>query len=99
MAADYDDLRPEIKEAQEQSLEALQTASAPGSVSAVLELEGSDEPDTSVPAGEIVAEELVVGVVPQGADDFICSSCFLIPHRSQIARKKDGQLYCTDCEA
>lgn len=99
MAADYDDLRPEVKEAQEQSLEALQTANAPDPVSAVLELEGSDELDTGVPAGEIVAEELVVDVIPQRADEFICSSCFLIHHRSLIARKKDGQLYCIECEA
>ncbi|MFP5311720.1 MAG: DUF4193 family protein, partial [Actinomycetes bacterium] len=25
-------------------------------------------------------------------------SCFLVRHRSQIARQKDGHSYCIDCE-
>lgn len=99
MATDYDDLRPEVKEAQEQSLEALQTASTPGAMSAVLEVEESEDTAAGAPAGEIIAEELVVQVVPQGADEFTCSSCFLVHHRSQIAREQDGRFYCTECEA
>ncbi|MBT2588562.1 DUF4193 domain-containing protein [Arthrobacter sp. ISL-95] len=98
MATDYDDLRPEVKEAQEQSLEALQTANAPTAKSAVVELEESDEPDTA-PAGEIITEELIVEVVPPRQDEFTCSSCFLVHHHSQIAREHDGMLYCTECEA
>ena len=98
MATDYDDLRPEVKEAQEQSLEALQTASAPTAMTAVLEVEESDEPNSSTPAGEFIAEELVVAVVPPQEDEFTCSSCFLVHHRSQIAREKGGQYYCTECE-
>ncbi|GGI02774.1 DUF4193 domain-containing protein [Arthrobacter liuii] len=99
MATDYDDLRPEVKEAQEQSLEALQTANTPGPVSATLELDEGDALDSDVPAGEIIAEELVVDVIPQRADEFTCSSCFLIRHRSQSARETNGKLYCTECEA
>ncbi|MFH5879334.1 DUF4193 family protein [Arthrobacter sp. NA-172] len=99
MAADYDDLRPEVKEAQERSLEAVQSANAPTPMRAVLEVEGSDDLDTEGPGGEIVAEELVINVVPQGRDEFTCSSCFLVRHRSQIARERGGNLYCTECEA
>ncbi|MFJ4210775.1 DUF4193 domain-containing protein [Paenarthrobacter sp. NPDC089675] len=98
MATDYDDLRPEVKEAQEQSLEALQTAKAPTAMTAVLEVEESDEPDSSTPAGEFIAEELIVNVIPPQEDEFTCSSCFLVHHRSQIAREKDGLAYCTECE-
>ena len=97
MATDYDDLRPEVKEAQEQSLEALQSTSTPSAAKATLEVEESDELDSSVPGGEFVFEELIVDVVPQGADEFTCSSCFLVHHRSQIARERAGKLYCTEC--
>ncbi|MCY1159640.1 MAG: hypothetical protein MOP51_2693, partial [Citricoccus sp.] len=32
------------------------------------------------------------------ADEFTCASCFLVRHRSQVAKEKNGMLYCTDCE-
>ncbi|BCW61653.1 DUF4193 domain-containing protein [Paenarthrobacter sp. MSM-2-10-13] len=98
MAADYDELRTDVKENQEQSLQALQSASAPTAKSVVLELDETDGLDASGPGGEIVAEELVIQVIPQANDEFTCHSCFLVRHRSQIAREKDGVAYCTDCE-
>ena len=42
-------------------------------------------------------EELTVRVVPKQADEFVCSSCFLVHHHSQLALRKDGQQFCTDC--
>jgi hypothetical protein len=27
-----------------------------------------------------------------------CMSCFLVHHRSQLAREKDGKKYCIECE-
>ncbi|RYJ06997.1 MAG: DUF4193 domain-containing protein, partial [Actinomycetales bacterium] len=43
-------------------------------------------------------EELAVQVVPKKQDEFTCSSCFLVHHRSQLAEeKKNGQLICRDC--
>ncbi|HWG93173.1 MAG TPA: DUF4193 family protein, partial [Mycobacteriales bacterium] len=30
-------------------------------------------------------------------DEFTCSSCFLVHHRSQLASEKDGRLICTEC--
>lgn len=98
MATDYDELRTDVKESQEDSLQALQSASAPTAKSVVLELDETDGLDSSGPGGEIVAEELIVQVIPQGDDEFTCYSCFLVRHRSQIARQKDGVAYCTDCE-
>ncbi|MDQ0768002.1 hypothetical protein QF031_000751 [Pseudarthrobacter defluvii] len=100
MAADYDELRTEVKETQERSLEALKSANAPDARSVVRELDAPDDAEeVGIPGGEIVAEELTVQVVPAAEDEFTCSSCFLVRHRSQIAREKDGQLYCSDCEA
>ncbi len=99
MASDYDEVRPEVKESQERSLEDLQTANAPDARSVVTELEESDAFDEGLtPGGEIVSEELIVQVIPQGRDEFTCSSCFLVRHRSQLARESDGHSYCIECE-
>ncbi len=99
MATDYDELRTDVKESQDKSLEALQSANAPDALSVVHELDAPDDVDgLGVPGGEIVAEELIVQVVPQAADEFICHSCFLVRHRSQMVRERDGHGYCFECE-
>lgn len=99
MAADYDEVRSDVKESQDRSLEALKSANAPDARSVVTELDEADAFDEALtPGGEIVSEELIVQVVPQGADEFTCASCFLVRHRSQLAREKNGQSYCIECE-
>ena len=99
MATDYDEVRSDVKESQDSSLEALQSANAPDARSVVRELDESDAlDDTMTPGGEFVAEELLVQVIPQAEDEFTCYSCFLVRHRSQIAREKNGHKYCVDCE-
>ncbi len=98
MATDYDELRTDVKESQENSLEALQSSQTPDAKSVALELDETDVLDGLTPGGEFIAEELIVQVVPQADDEFTCWSCFLVRHRSQVARQKDGYSYCTDCE-
>lgn len=99
VATDYDEVRSDVKESQDRSLEALQSANAPDARSVVRELDEADSLDGAmIPGGEIVAEELTVQVIPQASDEFTCYSCFLVRHRSQIAREKNGHAYCVDCE-
>ncbi|WP_369744489.1 DUF4193 domain-containing protein [Paenarthrobacter sp. AMU7] len=98
MAADYDEVRSDVKESQESSLDDVKSANAPDARSVVLELDQADGLDQEGPGGEIIAEELVVQVIPPAADEFTCFSCFLVRHRSQIAREKDGHAYCVECE-
>ncbi|MCU1554530.1 MAG: hypothetical protein JWM13_2016 [Arthrobacter sp.] len=65
----------------------------------VRELDEADAMDVAaVPGREFVMEELVVEVVPQTKDEFTCYSCFIVRHRSQIAREKNGHKYCVECE-
>jgi hypothetical protein len=100
VATDYDEVRSDVKESQERSLEALQSANAPDARSVVSELEETDALDTGLtPGGEIVSEELIVQVIPQAADEFTCYSCFLVKHRSQLAREQDGHSYCLECDS
>lgn len=98
VAADYDEVRSDVKESQESSLDALKSANAPDARSVVLELDQADGLDQEGPGGEIIAEELIVQVIPPAADEFTCFSCFLVRHRSQMAREKDGHAYCVECE-
>jgi hypothetical protein len=99
MATDYDEPRSDVRESQNSSLEALQSANAPDARSVVRELDEADDLDVlNVPGGEFVAEELTVQVIPQKEDEFTCYSCFLVRHRSQLAREKNGHAYCAECE-
>jgi len=61
MATDYDEVRSDVKESQDSSLEALKSASAPDARSVVTELDEADALDEGLtPGGEIVSEELIV---------------------------------------
>jgi Domain of unknown function (DUF4193) len=99
VAADYDEVRSDVKETQERSLEDLQSANAPDARSVVKELDEADALDEGLtPGGEIISDELIVQVIPQAADEFTCYSCFLVRHRSQLARENNGHSYCIECE-
>ncbi|HKU11696.1 MAG TPA: DUF4193 family protein [Sinomonas sp.] len=98
MAADYDELRPDVRESQEDSLEAVKSANAPDARSVVRDLDGDDLDEDGLAGGEILDAELTVRLVPQGEDEFVCQSCFLVRHRSQIARVDGADAYCADCE-
>ncbi len=60
-----------------------------------------DEPDVvesyELPGADLSDEELIVRVVPKQHDEFTCSSCFLVHHRSRLARGRNGDSICTDC--
>ncbi len=99
MATDYDEPRNDVKESQETSLQALQSAGAQDARSVVRELDEADVSDGfTLPDADLSGEELLISVIPQADDEFTCFSCFLVRHRSQIAKEKNGHVYCTDCE-
>jgi hypothetical protein len=83
MATDYDAPRKTEEESPAESLEALQASRGSGAQTAVIDI---DENDTAE------------GIVPEQSDEFTCSSCFLVRHRSQIALEKNGLKYCRECE-
>lgn len=101
MATDYDaPRRGEVDELGEDSLEELKARRAEAQSGSIdvdetelaesLELPGADLSGLS-------GEELTVKVLPKQADEFTCSSCFLVHHRSRLAREKNGQYLCRDC--
>jgi len=50
-----------------------------------------------LPGADVSGEELSVTVIPQRADEFTCSSCFLVQHRSRLRISSSGLQICADC--
>ncbi|MDJ0358100.1 DUF4193 domain-containing protein [Paenarthrobacter sp. PH39-S1] len=98
MATDYDAPRNKDDDNGTESLQALQVQRG-GAQTAHIDVEDSDTAEgIDLPGADLSGEELVVQVIPAQDDEFTCSSCFLVRHRSQVAREKNGKLYCRDCE-
>ncbi len=36
-------------------------------------------------------------VIPKQADEFTCTSCFLVQHRTRLAPASGGRTICVDC--
>ena len=101
MATDYDaPRRSEADELAEDSLEELK-ARRDQNQSGVVDVD-TDAPDENfeLPGADLSGlsgEELTVKVLPKQADEFTCSKCFLVHHRSRLAEERDGQFICRDC--
>ncbi|OHV38067.1 MULTISPECIES: DUF4193 family protein [Pseudofrankia] len=87
--ADDDDL-------QEQSLESLK-AQRLGAAADLGDDVDALEVELDLPDAEVRDEELALRVLPRQADEFTCTSCFLVHHRSQLADAR--RTVCTDCAA
>lgn len=97
MSQDYDETRPDVAEASERTLKDVRLVDAPDAKSVQAELEEADLSEGTELPGAIVLDELVVEVVPQASDEFVCGECFAVRHRSQVAKVVDGVLICRDC--
>ncbi|XAS65377.1 DUF4193 domain-containing protein [Pseudarthrobacter sp. So.54] len=98
MATDYDAPRATEEDLGEDSLEVLKVGRT-DKPSAVVDEDESDVAEGyELPGADVSGEELLVRVLPAQADEFTCASCFLVRHRSQIARERNGLKYCKDCE-
>ncbi|MDU0967722.1 MAG: DUF4193 domain-containing protein [Actinomycetaceae bacterium] len=99
MATDYDAPRKKDDDVESDSLEELQARRAGASGSP--EVDGDDEnaaaEEFELPGADLSNEELSVDVVPRQDDEFTCSICFLVHHRSQLAQMDGDQPICTDC--
>ena len=98
MATDYDaPRRNESDEPGEDSLEELK-ARRNEAQSAVVDIDEGDTAESfELPGADLSGEELTVKVVPKQADEFTCTSCFLVQHRSRLASGSTGHEICVDC--
>lgn len=98
MATDYDTPRKTDDELGEDSIEELKARRVDKGASAV-DLDESDSESLELPGADLSNEELSVRVLPRQADEFTCSRCFLVHHRSQLASDRNGESLCRDCAA
>lgn len=100
MATDYDTprARAEDDELAEESLEQIkarraETQSGAVDVDEEVLAEGFELPGADLSA--LSGEELSVPVIPRQSDEFTCTRCFLVHHRSRRAPGQDP--VCRDC--
>ncbi|GAC1408635.1 MAG: DUF4193 domain-containing protein [Mycobacterium sp.] len=101
MPTDYD--APRVKETDEvdevdESLDKLATRRRNHVDVATLDVDDGDTVDSvELPGADLSGKELTVRVIPQQADEFTCSSCFLVQHHSRLALKSGSRTICADC--
>ena len=99
MPTDYDAPRTQNTDEGDQSLDDIARRRDKVDV-AVLDVDDGDAVDAiDLPDMDLSGEELTVRVIPKQANEFTCSSCFLVHHRSRLASEAGGQLICMDCAA
>jgi hypothetical protein len=98
VTTDYDAPRAsDAGDAQIDSLEAITSVRADAQ-SPNVDLDEADAQDgVELPGADLSGEELVMPVIPKRADEFTCGSCFLVQHRSRVARTAGGWAICIDC--
>lgn len=96
MATDYDAPRKTDEELNEESLEELKAQSATKASSVDIDEADLNE-SLELPGADLSDESITVMVIPKKADEFTCSRCFLVNHRSQLAKEVKGQPVCNDC--
>ena len=99
MATDYDAPRKTDDELSEDSIEELKSRRVDKTSSSVDVDETEQAEGFELPGADLSGEELSVRVLPKQADEFTCSRCFLVHHRSQLAKETNGMMICTECAA
>ncbi len=99
MATDYDAPRKTDDDLSEDSLEELK-ARRVDKASSIVDVDETEQAEGfELPGADLSGEELSYRVIPRQADEFTCSRCFLVHHRSQLAKNVNGQMVCRECVA
>jgi hypothetical protein len=93
MATDYD--APRLREGDEDKPETLEGLHQSGSRTVDLLEEGDPDGGLELPGADLSDLSLEVQVLPKQSDEFTCTSCYLVAHRSQQAGP--GLNLCRDC--
>jgi len=99
VTTDYDaPRRSTLEEVDTETLDALTAAATTAARSPDVDLEEEDTAEGIDPPGaDLSGEVLTMPVVPRRAEEFTCTSCFLVQHRSRIAGHSAGRPVCLDC--
>ncbi len=101
MAQDYD--QPKDKDSEDDDEEAVQHLAGTQNDNDGSADDDDDDDDSAIadsyelPGADLSNEDSSVTVIPTQSDEFICSHCFLVKHRSQLAYVRNGKPVCKDC--
>ena len=94
---DYDARRGAMGFAETETL-GVRTLARADAQSPQVDPDDNDTAESAEPAGaDLCGEELTMPVIPKRADEFTCTSCFLVHHRSRIAAAPGAPPVCRDC--
>ncbi|MDO4913371.1 MAG: DUF4193 domain-containing protein, partial [Bifidobacteriaceae bacterium] len=96
-AQDYD-ISSRSKDDDEESVRAFR-GNSQNNASDIDDDENALAEDYELPGADLSNEDSSVTVIPMQGDEFICSQCFLVKHRSQLDHMDDGQPVCKECAA
>ena len=97
MAQDYD--APRNKDDDQEAVEAL-SGDSQNQATDMDDDENAIVESYELPGEDLSNEDTSVTVVPMQGDEFVCSECFLVKHRTQLAyTTPDGQMVCKECAA
>ena len=99
VTTDYDaPRRSTLEDVDPESLDALTAAATTAARSPDVDLEEDDTAEgIDLPGADLSGEVLTMPVIPRQADEFTCTSCFLVQHRSRIAAHSASRPVCLDC--
>lgn len=97
MAQDYD--APRNKNDDDEDVHAL-SGNTQGQSPDIDDDENAIAENYELPGEDLSNEDTSVTVVPMQNDEFVCSECFLVKHRTQLAyTNPDGTMVCKECAA
>ncbi|MDO9485098.1 MAG: DUF4193 domain-containing protein [Actinomycetota bacterium] len=97
MATDYDTPRKTDEELAEESLQELKAQRAEKNSGAIDIDETEAAENLELPGADLSDESLTIRVLPKQADEFTCTKCFLVHHRSQLDHEGSTGPVCSDC--
>lgn len=80
------------------NLEELKTRSTSKSASTLDVDEFEAAESLELPGADLSSEQLTIQVLPPLDDEFVCTACFLVYHRSQLAGGGSAFRICRDCD-
>ena len=98
MAVDYDARRADAAGGSDQALPEFLPGSTPQRREVDIDESDSVEP-FELPGADLSGERLSVSIIPMQEDEFTCAVCFLVQHRSRLARSGLSGPICKDCFA
>ncbi|MCV7198660.1 DUF4193 domain-containing protein [Mycobacterium angelicum] len=95
--SDYDARRVSDADQGDKSVMRELSPNLPKLTTAVIDDDPNDAPFFDLPGADLSGEELTVAVIPQRSDEFTCSCCYLVQHRSRLRSSSGGRMICADC--